>query len=45
MESGSVTLRDETTGEDIALVCNLTERQRDMLRAGGLLAYTREGGI
>ena len=45
MESGSVSLRDETTGEDIALSCNLTERQRAMLRAGGLLAYTREGGI
>ena len=45
MENGSVTLRDETTGEDIALVCQLTERQRAMLRAGGLLAYTREGGI
>ena len=45
MESGSVSLTDETTGEDIALVCNLTERQRAMLRAGGLLAYTREGGI
>ena len=45
MESGSISLKDETTGEDIALVCNLTERQRAMLRAGGLLAYTREGGI
>ena len=45
MENGSVTLRNETTGEDIALICNLTERQRAMLRAGGLLAYTREGGI
>ena len=45
MESGSVSLKDETTGEDIALICNLTERQRAMLRAGGLLAYTREGGI
>ena len=45
MENGSVTLRDETTGEEIALVCQLTDRQRAMLRAGGLLAYTREGGI
>ena len=45
MESGSVSLKEETTGEDIALVCYLTERQRAMLRAGGLLAYTREGGI
>ena len=45
MERGSVTLTDETTGEDIALVCQLTKRQRAMLRAGGLLAYTREGGI
>ena len=45
MENGSITLKNETTGEDIALVCQLTERQRAMLRAGGLLAYTREGGI
>ena len=45
MENGSITLRDETTGEDIALICQLTDRQRAMLRAGGLLAYTREGGI
>ena len=45
MENGSVTLTDETTGEDVALVCQLTDRQRAMLRAGGLLAYTREGGI
>ena len=45
MEKGSITLRVETTGEDVALICNLTERQRAMLRAGGLLAYTREGGI
>ena len=45
MERGSVTLTDETTGEDIALLCQLTKRQRAMLRAGGLLAYTREGGI
>ncbi len=45
MERGSITLKNETTGEDVALICNLTERQRAMLRAGGLLAYTREGGI
>ena len=45
MEKGSVTLKNETTGEEIALNCQLTERQRAMLRAGGLLAYTREGGI
>ena len=45
MENGSVTLKNETTGEEIALNCQLTERQRAMLRAGGLLAYTREGGI
>ena len=45
MEKGSVTLKNETTGEDVALICNLTDRQRAMLRAGGLLAYTREGGI
>ncbi len=41
MESGSMTLTDETTGVKIALSCSFTERQKDILKAGGLLAYTR----
>ncbi|MBP3409975.1 MAG: aconitate hydratase [Clostridia bacterium] len=45
MDSGSITLTNETTGESMQLSCAFTQRQKDMLRAGGLLAYTREGGL
>ena len=41
MESGVMTLTDETTGEKISVTCSFTERQKDILKAGGLLAYTR----
>ena len=40
MERGSITL--EANGERIPLVCYFSERQRAILRAGGLLNYTRE---
>ena len=43
MESGEITLLDETTGEKFALVCSFTERQKDILKAGGLLQYTKKG--
>ena len=39
-DSGSMTLCNETTGEKIGLVCNFTERQKAILKAGSLLAYT-----
>ena len=42
MSSGTVTLKDATTGKTFRLTAQLTERQRGMLRAGGLLAYTKE---
>ena len=42
LESGHVTLADETTGERFPLNCAFTPRQAGMLRAGGLLAYTKE---
>ncbi|MBQ7714293.1 MAG: aconitate hydratase [Clostridia bacterium] len=42
LESGSAVLTDETTGEKIELMCEFTERQKAMLRAGGLLPYTKE---
>ena len=41
LETGEMTLHAET-GE-IKLLCSFTERQRKILRAGGLLNYTREG--
>ncbi len=43
MEEGKLTITDET-GFAFDVVCNLTERQRAILLAGGLLNYTKEGG-
>ncbi|MBQ8432267.1 MAG: aconitate hydratase [Clostridia bacterium] len=40
MDSGKMVLRDETKGIEIPLVCSFTERQKDILKAGSLLAYT-----
>ena len=42
METGAITLVDKTKGVEIPLVCAFTERQLAILRAGGLLPYTRE---
>ncbi len=41
MDSGEITLKDKTTGEEFALVCSFSERQKEMLKCGGLLGYTR----
>lgn len=41
MESGNMTLLDKTNGAEIALTCSFTERQKEILKAGGLLAYTK----
>ncbi|MBR6510286.1 MAG: aconitate hydratase [Clostridia bacterium] len=43
MEKGEISLLDETTGESFALCCNFTERQKAILKAGGLLSYTKKG--
>ncbi|MBO7170424.1 MAG: aconitate hydratase, partial [Clostridia bacterium] len=42
MEKGAVKLINKTKGTEIDLVCSFTERQLAILRAGGLLPYTRE---
>ena len=42
MDAGEMTLVNETTGEKIALACAFTERQKAILKAGSLLAYTKE---
>ena len=42
MDNGKMTLKNETTGEEIPLVCAFTERQKAILKAGSLLAYTKE---
>ena len=44
LETGRFTLQDRTTGESFTLTCALSDRQRDILRAGGLLRYTKEVG-
>ncbi len=44
MESGEMTLVDLTNGEKIKLVCSFTDRQRAILKDGGLLKYVGKGG-
>ena len=43
MASGKLILTDETAGVRIPLTCSFTQRQQSILRAGGLLAYTKDG--
>ena len=44
LEKGTVKAKILSTGEEIALKAEFTGRQRDILAAGGLLAYTKTGG-
>ena len=44
MERGELTVRDTQTGKTFLAVCDLTDRQRAILLAGGLLNYTKDGG-
>ena len=44
MAEGKLTVTDRTTGNKFNVLCSLTERQRAILLAGGLLNYTKEGG-
>ena len=44
MDSGSFALQDEDTGNTILLTGSFTQRQKDILMAGGLLNYTKENG-
>lgn len=44
MDGGEIMLKDETTGDEIPLVCSFTERQKAILKAGGLLEYTKKEG-
>ena len=41
MDSGKIKLVNKTTGEAFELACSFTERQKAILKAGGLLPYTR----
>lgn len=44
MASGKLTVTDKTGGRSFTVLCSLTVRQQSILRAGGLLNYTKEGG-
>ncbi len=43
MDKGIITLKNETSGDEIELVCEFTDRQKQILKSGGLLAFTKEG--
>ncbi len=38
----NITVTNKTTGEDIECICELSDRAKDIIIAGGLLDYTRE---
>ena len=42
MDTGEMTLLDETNGARIPLACAFTERQKAILKSGSLLAYTKD---
>ncbi len=44
LKDGRIILKNTNTGKEIVALCAVTQRQRAMLLAGGLLNYTREGG-
>ena len=41
---GTITLTDKTTGKTMALQADFTDRQKAILKAGGLLGYTKAQG-
>ena len=41
IKNGEIILKDLTTGESFKTVCSFTERQQDIIKAGGLLKYTK----
>ena len=43
MDKGVLILKNETSGDEIELVCDFTDRQKKILKAGGLLAFTKLG--
>ena len=42
MDNGEIMLKNETDGSEIILLCSFTERQKKILKAGGLLAFAKE---
>ena len=44
MDSGEITMTDKTNGATVSLCADFTDRQKAILKAGGLLAYTKQLG-
>ena len=44
MDAGRIAVTDQETGRTFYANCAFTSRQKAILKAGGLLNYTREGG-
>ena len=42
MDKGEIILKNNSTGDKITLVCDFTQRQKEILKAGGLLSYTKD---
>ncbi len=45
LDAGRLTLTSKETGKKISVTCDLTQRQKDILLAGGLLNYTKENSL
>ncbi len=45
MDKGKITITDKKSGSSFQAVCAFTDRQKAILKAGGLLNYTKEGGL
>ena len=45
LAAGRLTVTVKETGDCFAVLCALSDRQQKILLAGGLLAYTKEGGV
>ncbi len=45
MNAGAISVWNQSTGERFTANCELTWRQQKILLAGGLLNYTKEGGL
>ena len=44
LETGRLTVKNLTSGGQFTVLCDLSKRQQKILRSGGLLSYTKEGG-
>ena len=45
MAAGKITVKDVATRRTFTARCELTQRQQEILMAGGLLNYTKNGGL